>query len=307
MVEGLYQESIVKIEEDLFSILLDCNFYGESIVTPMHNHPVFEVHFIQSGDYRVETDRVKKILKNNTCCVIKPNTYHCVYTSEDSGIKHNFRFSCTAPNPQLDRILRSSKWKDDLIIYEGVEDEIRLVRLTIAELEEKPYGYLTSVHNLLSLLLLTVIRKITDIKKPDFGNFEEKNKSSRNSALIDRYIYFNYTKNIGLPDIARYLKISERQVNRIFIQLYGLTFKKKIAQMRIVTAKNMLLQYPNISITEITQTVGYNDPYYFNAVFKKSVGMTPAQFRKNAFGNEEKERIFPLPRHCHRITDKDRE
>lgn len=142
MVEGLYQESIVKIEEDLFSILLDCNFYGESIVTPMHNHPVFEVHFIQSGDYRVETDRVKKILKNNTCCVIKPNTYHCVYTSEDSGIKHNFRFSCTAPNPQLDRILRSSKWKDDLIIYEGVEDEIRLVRLTIAELEEKPYGTL---------------------------------------------------------------------------------------------------------------------------------------------------------------------
>ena len=75
-----------------------------------------------------------------------------------------------------------------------------------------------------------------------------------------------------------YLSLS--RFSHIFKQVTGTTPKKFIELRRIEVAKELLLS-SELSITEIGASVGYGDPYYFNRVFKKNVGIPPRAYIKN--------------------------
>lgn len=51
--------------------------------------------------------------------------------------------------------------------------------------------------------------------------------------------------------------------------------------LRITAAKN-LLTHTNLSVGEIAQKIGFDDPYYFSRLFKKEVGISPARYRKSS-------------------------
>lgn len=59
----------------------------------------------------------------------------------------------------------------------------------------------------------------------------------------------------------------------------GLSPVKFIRATRIRRAAQ-LLEDPQYNITEVTYMVGMNDSRYFSKCFKKSVGMTPSEYRK---------------------------
>jgi two-component system response regulator YesN len=48
--------------------------------------------------------------------------------------------------------------------------------------------------------------------------------------------------------------------------------------LRIEEAQK-LLSKPELKIYEISQKVGYNDPDYFTAKFRKQTGLSPKEFR----------------------------
>jgi two-component system response regulator YesN len=70
-----------------------------------------------------------------------------------------------------------------------------------------------------------------------------------------------------------------RQLNRIMIRFYGVPFKQKLLQMKIIAAKDLLAD-TTFTINRIAEITGYNNTGYFISTFKKFTGMTPEQFRK---------------------------
>ncbi|MCG7406612.1 AraC family transcriptional regulator [Paenibacillus sp. ACRRX] len=48
-----------------------------------------------------------------------------------------------------------------------------------------------------------------------------------------------------------------------------------------------MLQYTDASISDISQSVGYEDVFYFNRIFKKNVGLSPSHFRKKLCDEED--------------------
>jgi AraC-like DNA-binding protein len=44
-------------------------------------------------------------------------------------------------------------------------------------------------------------------------------------------------------------------------------------------SKELLID-TDLTINEISDVVGYNDPFYFSKVFKRNTGLTPTAFRK---------------------------
>ncbi|MNO29533.1 Iron(3+)-hydroxamate-binding protein YxeB precursor [compost metagenome] len=64
--------------------------------------------------------------------------------------------------------------------------------------------------------------------------------------------------------------------------------------LRIGKACHML-QYTDASIGEISQSVGYEDVFYFNRIFKKNVGLSPSHFKKE-LSVEEDVRFNPYKR-----------
>jgi two-component system response regulator YesN len=93
------------------------------------------------------------------------------------------------------------------------------------------------------------------------------------------YIKEHFWEELTLEDVAQEVHFSPYYVSRLFKEELGLTFIEYLTKIRIDEAKRLLLE-TNMTVSEISDLVGYQDPSYFTKVFKKREGVTPTQFRR---------------------------
>ncbi|MDN5276704.1 MAG: two-component system, response regulator YesN [Clostridiales bacterium] len=74
--------------------------------------------------------------------------------------------------------------------------------------------------------------------------------------------------------------ISPYYLSHLFKEELNITFLEYLTMVRMEEAKK-LLKDTSLSIVAIASQVGYEDASYFSKVFKKYVGISPAQYRKN--------------------------
>ncbi|MDO4304545.1 MAG: helix-turn-helix domain-containing protein [Bacillota bacterium] len=106
--------------------------------------------------------------------------------------------------------------------------------------------------------------------------------SSRNTILDDilYYIDHNYQNNIKLEGIAPLFGYNSAYLGKIFNKTVGENFNAYVDHKRIEQSKE-LLKENRLKVYEIAEQVGYKNVDYFHKKFKKYVGMSPAEFRKN--------------------------
>lgn len=97
----------------------------------------------------------------------------------------------------------------------------------------------------------------------------------RAKSLINEF----YNTGITLDEIAKRLSITPEYLGTQFRKETGVTFSNYIKNVRITKAKELLVG-TSLKLYEISERVGYSDPKYFSKVFKDTVGMLPAEYRK---------------------------
>lgn len=95
-------------------------------------------------------------------------------------------------------------------------------------------------------------------------------------ATLDR----SYSSNFELDRLAETVGMSANYISRLFKSKTGLTITDYLIRLRMDKAKQFLTDHPNLKNYEIAQLVGYSDPVYFNKLFKKTVGLTPKDFKE---------------------------
>lgn len=86
--------------------------------------------------------------------------------------------------------------------------------------------------------------------------------------------------SVGLPEMAERLLVTPRYLNMLFHKAFGMTAYTYLIRLRLSMAKGLLTGAERKSVHQIAHEVGYRDASHFIAVFRKSEGMTPEQFRK---------------------------
>ena len=94
------------------------------------------------------------------------------------------------------------------------------------------------------------------------------------------YIHIHYTEDISLSDCAEHVGISQYYLSRIFKESTGCNFVEYLSMVRIDTAKR-LCEDKQLSIRDIAQKCGYANITYFYRVFKRSMGVTIGEYRKD--------------------------
>ncbi len=84
--------------------------------------------------------------------------------------------------------------------------------------------------------------------------------------------------NISVGDISRQINISERQLNRKFLEVTGLKPIQYIKLKQLHYIINLLHTRQFISLKELAYETGFYDPAHFNHHFKKLTGMSPGAF-----------------------------
>lgn len=89
-----------------------------------------------------------------------------------------------------------------------------------------------------------------------------------------------FTDGITLSDLSSELSVSPQYLSKVFSEETGTTFIKYLCTLRLERACNLLSE-SNMSVTEVCFACGYKNLSHFLRSFKKSYGMTPAEYRKS--------------------------
>ena len=105
--------------------------------------------------------------------------------------------------------------------------------------------------------------------------------TSRESVLDDilHYINHNFASNITLENIAPLFGYNSSYLGKLFSKKMGENFNSYVDHVRIEHSKELLLS-SYMKVYAVAEKVGYRNVDYFHVKFKKYVGKSPAEFRK---------------------------
>ena len=113
-----------------------------------------------------------------------------------------------------------------------------------------------------------------------FSSFQPKRyHNDEIVASAQEKIESNYQDVTTIEEMIKDIPSSRRNIVRRFKQVIGITPIEYLQQTRIEAAKK-LLEQTSQQMTEVIYNSGYNDPKAFRKIFRKTVGMTPSQYRE---------------------------
>jgi transcriptional regulatory protein len=162
------------------------------------------------------------------------------------------------------------KYADCIIIFITAYDRFDYV---IEAMHIKAFDYLLKPwkEEKLFELINTAIENVRSMQKTDGIVHSQKD-------VIKDYIDRNYKKDISAKDVAGILGYSDVYFSKVFKQLFDDNFINYLTKIRIDRAK-VLLKDISFNIKEVGKSVGYADSNYFTKVFKRSIGMSPSEYR----------------------------
>ena len=124
----------------------------------------------------------------------------------------------------------------------------------------------------------------------DAIRYRDSIATNRYRDIVDsavKYIEENFSdEELSLNQLASHVNVSPNHLSTIFSQQTGKTFIKYLTEYRMDKAKE-LLRCTSKRSSEVSEAVGYKDPHYFSYMFKKTVGMTPTNYRGTGSADEE--------------------
>jgi len=97
------------------------------------------------------------------------------------------------------------------------------------------------------------------------------------ALLAAEYIINHYEEPLTVEGLAAYASVSHSSLYRRFIKRFQISPKRFLVQYRIERACAMLTDTA-CSIQEISNSVGFEDPFYFSRAFKDVKGVSPRQY-----------------------------
>ncbi len=190
---------------------------------------------------------------------------------------------------------KSSPWEYLWVGFSGL-DAGRLTAKTTFSVD-KPVGVVENSSD--RELIISAMQKVyqNSGKEHDntllmFGGFFEffalisrlfpKAKESSSTDVLRKatnFISQNYQRDITVEEIAEVVSISRSQLYRHFMQNMEISPIDFLTSIRIEKAKTLLLE-TNISIEEVSNSVGFASSIYFSRLFKKHENQSPLAYRK---------------------------
>jgi AraC family transcriptional regulator len=185
-----------------------------------------------------------------------------------------FHFDCDLP-PDLPR---PSNWP--LALEMPKEDILRpLFGLVLSLLKSPPSPRPPQLNLSVELLLRSyVTQTIRTLESPISDWPEPVEKAIR---VIRLKAYQEFTTTLSLKDLAEAAHVAPEHLCRLFKRTLNLTPVECVRLVRLERAAT-LLERSNLNVKQISDSVGFKNPYHFSAAFQKVYHRSPRAYRNMA-------------------------
>lgn len=246
---------------------------------PLHWHNSVEIIYVLKGMVNISIDTDNYSIFENEIEIINTNESHRIHSDEDNLV---LIF-------HIDSSFLEKYYKDIYNIFfytntskedsqEGEEYLIlkKLLAEILCEMVQRQEDYDEEIESIVIKLLFHIINNFHylisgegDLSKEQFDRYHR----------ISKYIFSNYNNNITLQDIAKKEFLSPDYLSHDFKNATGYSFTDLLNLTRVEEAMKLLLD-SNMSLTEISEEVGFSHTRYLNKHFKNYYHLTPLQFRR---------------------------
>ena len=242
------------------------------ITRKRHYHQSFEVHLIETGFQVYETDGGVFRLDAGQTLLIPPHVMHGTLQEDAHTVKHALTFTVAEGG----LLAEAADKLTAPLVLETPPVIIKSIQKIHAELADGE-AYSSSVIALCAWeCVLSLFRRIglSESRALCTGETAENERF----LLAQQYVSDNVRRPISVAELASYVCISKKQLERIFLKEAGVSVMAYVRQKRCAEIERLLAS--SASLREISEMMSFSSEYYFNAYFKKHVGMTPGTYRK---------------------------
>ena len=242
-----------------------------------HKHFLYEMHIATTGSlYLSMENESERELKADQFILIPPQISHSLRFATPSSSKMVLAFSLKNVHTSIKSALSLNTCKTHEV-SPCMTQMINAVRPKLPESNE-----LTP--HILSYLLQGIVLEALDIIAPmESQSWDgqaddqllDKRIEQANGIIINNILY-----PISGESLAHELNISLRQLNRLFHAAYGCSVNRRIQELRISYAQD-LLNTTALSLTDIAENMQYSSVYSFIRSFTQIVGVSPGKYRNS--------------------------
>jgi Response regulator containing CheY-like receiver domain and AraC-type DNA-binding domain len=95
-----------------------------------------------------------------------------------------------------------------------------------------------------------------------------------------QYMERHYSRTVTLGELARLIHVTPQHLCLLFKKTFHLRPMEYMNRTRVNKAKELMIRDKRAKLQEIALAVGFDNPAYFNTLFKGIAGMTPGEFRR---------------------------
>lgn len=141
----------------------------------------------------------------------------------------------------------------------------------------------------MALGVLDVLSKLVDSfrQTDDTAGSQRMDTETNDDNLLFKRFYdllaLHYKENREVQFYARLLCLSPKYFGSLIKKDMGISASRCIANYVVIQAKTLLHYRPDLTIQQISQQLGFDDPMSFSRYFKASAGISPKKYREQHY------------------------
>lgn len=248
-----------------------------------HYHSDFEFLYVLTGGLLVTVQQQSIEVHPYECLVLDPNSVHSLLKRSHDTVLLAINVSpdmCKKYYPEFKNV----RFGSTLITQSSHFQILSAINTFFIDLlnlnTTKPNGYqLKSVSNLISLLFL-MLQELPYSPIESVNNSKQEDCDEARFERIINYITANYERKLTLTEIANLENLNVYYLSHYFKKTVGVTFQEYLSKVRLSNAIQLILNFPQLSLSEIALNVGFSDLRYMKKAFLDLYNCSISEFRE---------------------------
>lgn len=256
---------------------------------PTHWHNSIEIIYVLKGSLNITIDTDSFTLNEREVEIINSDESHSISAIDDNKVLifNIDPFFFEKYYKDINNVFFYTNSNDDEDQNGSEYDELKTILSQIlCEYVQKVEDYDEEIEKHLITLLYHLVNNFHYLTH-EKEELKEKTDQLDRYHRISKYIYNNYNNNITLKEIAKKEFLSPHYLSHEIKYATGYSFTDLINLTRVEESIKLLLD-SDMSISEISDEIGFSHVRYFNKNFKLYYNCTPLQYRKK-YATTEKE------------------
>ncbi len=264
---------------------------GPFSIGSQHTHnDAWELIISVNGEIQVCCNESVETIKKNQLLLIQPGAKHAVGSVEKGSGAFVISFTCSNDDnlfPLQNRVIHAPS--SALRLVEGIIGELkstfnqqdtRLHLFHFVPSSKSPVGAEQMICCYLEQFLILLLRNET-MEHGNVVSTSHFHKTCQNyiSDQVNQYISQNLHTFLSVQAIANHFHYSRTRLSFLYKNATGISISDAINNAQIQAAKEMM-QDRSISISQISDALGFSSPQYFSRKFSRITGVSPTQYCK---------------------------